>query len=131
VIVLDASCVVELLLRTQMGDLVAERIAPPVESLHAPHLLDIEVLHTLRRYALKGQLTAERADQAVDDLTDLGLERYSHDVLARRIWELRGNATAYDAAYLALAEALGSPLLTCDTRLREIPGVRARVEVLG
>jgi predicted nucleic acid-binding protein len=129
-IVLDASAVLELLLVTDTGDRVAERIAPPEETLHAPHLLDLEVAQVLRRYVARNQLDAVRAGQAIEDLRDLDLNRYPHDVLLARIWELRHNATAYDAAYLALAEALGAPLLTTDARLRGIPDARAQVEVL-
>jgi predicted nucleic acid-binding protein len=130
VIVLDASAVLELLLVTDKGDRVAERIAAPEETLHAPHLLDLEVAQVLRRYVARNQLDAVRAGQAIEDLRDLDLNRYPHDVLLARIWELRQNATAYDAAYLALAEALGAPLLTTDARLRGVPDARAQVEVL-
>ena len=130
-IVLDASSVVELLLRTDLGDVVAERIATPSESLHVPHLLDIEVLHALRRYSLNGQLSPDRAADAVRDLMDLDLTRYSHDVLVPRIWELRVNATAYDAAYIALAEVLGARLVTCDVRLGAVPDRRIEIEVIA
>lgn len=129
-IVLDASAVLELLLVTDKGHRVAERIAPPRETLHAPHLIDLEVAQVLRRYLARRQLDATRAAQALEDLRDLDLNRYPHDVLLGRIWELRQNASAYDAAYLALAEALGAPLLTSDARLREVPDTRAQVEVL-
>jgi len=130
VIVLDASAALEFLLVTDKGGRVAERIAPPDETLHAPHLIDLEVAQVLRRYVARRQLDASRAGQALDDLRDLDLNRYPHDVLLGRIWELRHNVSAYDAAYLALAELLGAPLLTSDARLREIPDSRARIEVL-
>ncbi len=129
-IVLDASAVLELLLVTDKGRRVAERIAAPDETLHAPHLLDLEVAQVLRRYVARRQLDEIRASQALDDLRDLDLNRYPHDVLLGRIWELRHNASAYDAAYLALAEALGAPLLSSDVRLREVPTARARIEAL-
>ena len=129
-IVLDASALLELLLVTDKGGEVAERIAAPEETLHAPHLIDLEVAQVLRRYVARRQLDEVRASQALEDLRDLDLNRYPHDVLLGRIWELRHNASAYDAAYLALAEALGASLLTSDARLREVPDARAHIEVL-
>jgi predicted nucleic acid-binding protein len=130
VIVVDASAVVELLLVTTRGIAVRARIARPEESLHAPHLLDVEVAQVLRRYHLAGDLGTGRARQALADLADLPVIRYPHDVLLPRVWELRRNVTAYDAVYVALAEVLEAPLLTCDRRLRAAPGHRARVEIL-
>jgi predicted nucleic acid-binding protein len=130
VIVLDASAVLELLLLTDKGGRVAERIASPEETLHAPHLIDLEVAQVLRRWVARRQLDAARAGEALDDLRDLDLNRYPHDVLLGRIWELCHSARAYDAAYLALAEALGAPLLTSDARLGEVPDTTARLEVL-
>jgi predicted nucleic acid-binding protein len=130
VIVVDASAILELLLVTDKGRSLADRIAPPLETLHAPHLIDLEVAQVLRRYVARRQLDEPRAKQALDDLRDLDLNRYPHDVLLERIWELRHNASAYDAAYLALAEALGAPLLTSDARLGDVPDSRAAVEIL-
>jgi predicted nucleic acid-binding protein len=130
VIVLDASAVLEFLLGTARGALVARRFADSDETLHAPHLLDLEVAQVLRRWIRSGEVSSTRAQQALDDLRDLDLARYAHDVLLPRIWELRDNATAYDAAYLALAEVLGAPLLTTDARLAKIRGVDARIDVI-
>jgi predicted nucleic acid-binding protein len=129
-IVLDASAALELLLLTDKGRSVADRIAPSDESLHAPHLIDLEVAQVLRRYVTRGQLDPQRAREVLDDLRDLDLNRYPHDVLLDRIWELSHNASAYDAAYLTLAEILEAPLLTTDARLAGIADTRAVIEVL-
>lgn len=129
-IVVDASAVLEVLLNTPSASRVAERLLAPGETLHAPHLLDLEVTQVLRRYALAGQLEPSRGGQAVQDLLDLPLTRYPHDLFLPRIWELRRNVTAYDAAYLALAEALDVPLVTRDAALVSASTHRARVELL-
>lgn len=129
-IVLDASAALELLLNTGRGARVAERIAPARESLHAPHLIDLEVAQVLRRAESRGRISAARAGEALLDLRALDLERYAHDLFLGRIWELRANASAYDAAYLALAEVLDAPLLTADARLAGTPGTTARLEVV-
>lgn len=129
-IVLDASAALELLLRGTAAEAVAERVFRAGESLHAPYLLDVEVAQVVRRYFLAGELSAERGGEALADLSDLRLERYPHEPLLLRIWELRHNATAYDAAYLALAEALGAPLLTRDARLASVPGTTVVVDVV-
>ena len=128
-IVVDASAMIEVLLGTRTGARLEERLLSGGESLHAPHLLDVEVAQVLRRYAAAGELSPERGSEALADLADFPLHRYSHDVFLSRIWELRQNVTAYDAAYLALAEALAAPLVTCDARLASAPRHAARVEV--
>jgi predicted nucleic acid-binding protein len=130
VIVLDASAALELLLVTDKGRSIAERIAPRDESLHAPHLIDLEVAQVLRRYVARRQIAEQRAREALDDFRDLDLSRYPHDVLLDRIWELRDNVSAYDAAYLSLAEILDAPLLTTDARLARVADTRAVIEVL-
>ncbi len=129
-IVLDASAVIELLLRTAAGNAIAARISSPEVSLHAPHLLDVEVAQVLRRYVLAGDMSAERGTQAALVLCRLDIARYSHDLLLARIWELRASLTAYDAAYIALAEVLDAPLLTADGRLGRAHGHRARIELV-
>lgn len=130
-IVPDASAVLEMLLRMPAAAALEERLLGSGETLHAPHLLDLEVAQVLRRYALTGLLAGERCRAALEDLADLPLDRYPHDVLLPRIWELRANLTAYDAAYVALAEALDAALLTCDGRLAAASGHAARIELLG
>ena len=128
-IVLDASAALELVLVTDAGQTVARLLERNGDSLHAPHLIDLEVLQVLRRIVRSGQLPVSRAREAIDDFVDLRIERYGHLGLTRRIWELRENASAYDAAYLALAEALGASLVTCDKALARVPGLRAQVRV--
>jgi predicted nucleic acid-binding protein len=129
VIVVDASVVIELLLRTDKGLQLAERIFPPGESLHAPHLMDLEVTQVLRRYVSRREVSAERAWQAMDLLSALPVRRYAHEPLLARVWSLRQNLTAYDAAYVALAEGLGATLITLDRSLAGVPGVVTTVEL--
>lgn len=129
-IVLDASAVLELLLSTRKGRVVAEKIAAPSFSLCAPHLIDLEVAQVLRRYVRNRAINDLRGRQALRDLAELDLIRYSHEPLLPRIWAMRDHLTAYDAAYIALAEVLGARLFTCDAKLTTAPGHRARVELI-
>ena len=129
-IVLDASAIVELLLGTQTGRSVGLRIADPEVGLHIPHLADVEVAQALRRYVRTSEIDAASAASALDDLQRLDLERHSHEPLLERVWALRENLTAYDAVYVALAEALGATLLTCDGRLARAPVGGLRVEMV-
>src|SRR6266576_3717456 len=117
VIVVDASAVVEVLLGTPAAAPIQRRLFDRGETLHAPHLLDIEVAHAVRRYAARGEIDGQRGRAALTDLADFPLYRYPHDPLLLRIWDLRHNFTAYDAVYVALAEELGFPLITRDRRL--------------
>jgi predicted nucleic acid-binding protein len=128
-IVLDASAAVDWLLQTPAGQRIEKRIYSRPESLHAPHLLDLEVAQVLRRLAREGTISARRADEAVDDLLRLRLARYPHFVFLPRVWHLRHNLSAYDVAYVALAEELDAPLLTRDSRLASASGHQATVEV--
>ena len=129
-IVVDASAVLEVLLNTRDAEAIAARFFAPGESLHAPHLLDLEVAQVLRRYGRAGELTARRGARALEDLVDFPIARYPHELLLARVWELRNSLTAYDAAYLALAEALAAPLVTRDAALASSRAHRARVELV-
>jgi predicted nucleic acid-binding protein len=127
VIVADASAVLEVLLNTPAAPEIRQRLLAEDDSIHAPHLIDIEVLQALRRHARNNEIGGVRAKQALQDYADIPMRRYTHDLLLPRIWELRHNFTAYDAAYIALAETLDAPLITCDHALAS--GHRARVVV--
>jgi predicted nucleic acid-binding protein len=130
VIVLDASAVVALLLSTPVGRRVGEEMSSPTVSLHAPELLDVEVLQALRRYVRLGAISADRGLIGVEALEQLDITRYGHAELLSRIWALRDSFTAYDATYVALAEALDAPLLTLDARLAAATGHQAEVLLL-
>ena len=129
-IVVDASALLELLLQTSLGGRVEARLFRGDDEFHAPHLIDVEVAQALRRLIRKGEVPAERAEEAIADLADFDLRRHIHVDLLRRTWELRDNFTAYDAMYVALAEAIDSPLITCDGPLGSAPGHTVRVEVV-
>jgi predicted nucleic acid-binding protein len=129
-IVVDASAMLEALLRTPAASAVERRLFQRSETLHAPHLIDVEVAQVVRRYAANREISGERGRMALADLADLPLRRYPHDFLLPRVWDLRNNLTAYDAVYVALAEALEAPLLTRDKRLAVAPGHHARIELL-
>ncbi len=129
-IVVDASALLETLLRTPAAKAVDDRLFAPHQTLHAPHLLDVEVAQVVRRYAANGEIDSARGRMALTDLADIPLRRYPHDFLLPRIWDLRNNLTAYDAAYVALAEVLDIPLLTRDRRLAAAAGHRAHIELI-
>lgn len=128
-IVLDASAAVDWLLQTQAGRRIEERIYSHRETLHSVHLLDVEFAQVLRRMARDGTLTPRRAEEAIEDLAALRITRYAPVLLLPRIWQLRHNLSAYDAAYVALAEKLRAPLITRDQRIAAAPGYAAKVEV--
>lgn len=132
-IVIDASAAIEWVLQTPRGAEIEARIfRKPGESprLHAPNLLDVEVAQVLRRHVAKGLVSEARGQTALEDFLQIPVLRYPHDVLLPRVWELRKNLTAYDAVYVALAEALEMPLLTCDASIAGASGHRARVDVI-
>lgn len=129
-IVVDASAVVAALAGHPAVPDIVRRLRSE-DDLHAPHLLDLEVAHALSRLARRSIITQDRARDAVLDLIELNITRYPHDVLLERVWDLRHNVSAYDAAYITLAEALDAPLITCDARLTRSSGHGARVELLG
>jgi predicted nucleic acid-binding protein len=130
VIVVDASAMTEFLLQTARGQRVEARLFRNGDEFHAPHLIDVEVAQALRRLVRTGEIPAGRAEEVIADLADFDLRRHSHVDLLRRTWELRDNLTAYDAMYVALAEALASPLVTCDGPLGATPGHSARLEII-
>ena len=129
----DASALGDLLLDLRAAEHVRRHIDEHGEALHAPHLLDIEVLGFLRHMVSSGTVSPVQAGNAVSDLLSLPLERYPHAILGTRIWELRENFSAYDAVYLALAEKLadeGIPLLTADSGFARAARKHTGVEVL-
>jgi len=129
VLVVDASVLVAALADDGAdGDTARARLRD--EELAAPELVDLEVVSVLRRQLSAGTLDARRAQLAVEDLWDLPMQRASHRPLLARCWELRDNLTIYDAAYVALAEALECALVTADTHLADAPRVRCPIEVL-
>lgn len=131
-IVLDASAVIDVLLDlAPHADSIRERIFAEADGLLTLHLVDAEVGQVLRRYVLRKEISPARARAAIEDLAAFPLERYPLAPLLSRAFDLRANATVYDALYVALAERSGAPLLTRDTRLGNLPGHRARVDVVG
>lgn len=130
-IVLDASAVVELLLNLPLGPQVRSRLEDPNVQLHAPELLTIEVLQVLRRRVASGASTVHQAQTAIELLAELDVNYHDHRLLAQRIWQLRDNLTAYDAAYFALGELLDAPVVTTDARLAHAPGRQATVQLVS
>jgi predicted nucleic acid-binding protein len=131
VIVIDASTLLEFLLQTPLGARVEGRLFRDGDELHTPHLVDVEVVQALQRLVRTGDVSPRRAAEAIADLADLDLHRHPHLDLLGRAWKLRDNVTAYDAMYVALAEAIEAALVTCDGPLARALGHRARIEVVA
>jgi predicted nucleic acid-binding protein len=132
-LVADASAVIALLLARPQAVVIAEHVADHGFPLHAPHVFDLEVLNALRRIVRSGEATPARAGEVVDDLIDLDVERHSHQALVRRVWDLRDNFSASDAAYLALAEDVtegGATLLTSDAHFARAARTHSSIEVV-
>jgi len=127
--VIDASAAIEVLLRSPAGERLLGRLEDGA-AVHAPHLIDVEVAHVLRRHVMHHAVGAGRAEACLTLWRQLDIERHPHDDLLERIWAWRANLTAYDATYVALAEVLGEPLVTADQRLAAAPGITIPVEVL-
>jgi predicted nucleic acid-binding protein len=130
VLVVDASCLYEVLADARQAEEVRERLARDADHA-APHVIDAEVLRIVRRDHMLGRLDATAARQAVEDLRHWPGERYGHRALLDRAWELRDNLRPWDALYVALAEALGASLLTLDQRLGRVDGLECVVEVIA
>lgn len=128
-IVLDASAAIDWLLQTPAGRRIEQRIYARHDTLHTVHLLDVEFAQVLRHMVREGTLAARRAEEAIEDLRDLRITRYAPVLLLSRIWKLRHNLSAYDAAYVALAEELRAPLITRDQKLAAAPGHAIAVEL--
>jgi predicted nucleic acid-binding protein len=129
-IVVDASALLEFLLQTPVGSRVEVRLFRDQDDLHAPHLVDVEVVQGLRRLVRTDEVSSGRAAEAIEDLIELDLNRHAHVDLVGRAWKLRNNISAYDAMYVALAEAIGAPIVTCDGPLAKAPGHRAKIELI-
>jgi predicted nucleic acid-binding protein len=110
--------------------MVWRRLTREGESWHAPELIDLEVLQSLRRFQLRREMSEERADASVAAFHQFSLRRYRHEPLLPRLWELRHAMTIYDAAYVVLAETLNAPLITLDAHLAASHGHKARIELI-
>jgi predicted nucleic acid-binding protein len=130
VIIVDASAMLEFLLQTALGTRVEARLFRDGEEFHSPHLMDVEVTQGLRRLVRSGEVSATRAAEAIEDLSDLDLHRHAHLSLLPRAWQLRANVTVYDAMYVALAAALDATMVTCDSPLANALGHRTRIEAI-
>ncbi len=129
-IVLDSSALVELLLGTPEGRAIGRRWQAEGQA-HAPHLATVETAHVVRRLTMVGAISDDRGRKLLGRLQQLPFQRHEHELLLPRMWELKGHLTAYDAIYVALAEALGLSLLTMDRKLAAAPGHRASIELVA
>jgi predicted nucleic acid-binding protein len=129
-IVPDASVIADLLLNTNGATRIRARIFDAGETLHAPGVLDLEVAQVLRRHAARRAISPHRGRWSIALLRLFPITRYPHEMLLGRIWQLRDNLTAYDAAYVALAEGLNAILLTRDSRIARATGHKAQIEVI-
>ena len=129
-IVVDASAMVEVLLDMPEAATTERAVFGSGRPLHAPHLLDLEVAQVVRRFHLRREIADERGEAALAVLALLSITRHDHGPLLPRVWELRHQMTAYDAAYVALAEALGAPLVTRDAKLAAARGHGAVIELV-
>ena len=130
-IVLDASAALELLLNTATGKLIAGEIISRETTLHAPHLIDLEIVQVLRRYVLMSEIPETRAMTAINHWLGLDVTRYPHEPFIAAIWQYRNNLTAYDAAYAALAKILDASLITCDRALADATESDGTIKVIG
>ncbi len=130
-IVVDASVVTDaLVVEGGRGDESRSRLAVDADQ-HAPSVIDIEVVSALRSWRARGRLDDRQAEQVLTDLSELAIVRYPHGTLIPRVWQLRHNLSAYDATYVALAEALGAVLVTADAKLARAPGPQCRIDLLA
>ena len=129
-IVIDASALLDLVLRTPCAPELEDRVFETGEELHAPHLLDVECAQVIRKWNRSGHIPDARAVEAFEDLADMSIIRHPHGPLLERAWHLRRSITAYDAMYIALAEGLDATLLTTDARLARSHGHTARIALV-
>jgi predicted nucleic acid-binding protein len=129
-IVVDASVVLELLLGTGKAGKISQILLSGSVDWHAPELLDVEVASALRRVSRLTGYGDVAASEALDAYMAFDLTRHAHTGMLSRIWDLRSAITSYDASYVALAEALGAPLLTCDAKLARAHGHSAKIQLV-